>query len=93
MKHIQILYIRPIIRFFFIRSESDNAPISNVNIRSNPIRVQHYVTFQTLFFYSVNFVPVNETLADKLGTHEAAFYQLINDKVGLNLALVTFQSY
>jgi hypothetical protein len=35
----------------------------------------------TLNFYRYSFVLINQTIAEKYGTHEALFYQLINDKV------------
>lgn len=32
-------------------------------------------------FYRMTVIPINQTLANKLGTHAAAFYQLQNDQV------------
>ena len=37
----------------------------------------------------VSFIPVNQTLEKKLGTHEAAFYQLMNDEVITNKTLIS----
>jgi hypothetical protein len=34
-----------------------------------------------VIFYRMSVIPINQTLANKLGTHEAAFYQLQNDQV------------
>ncbi len=57
--------------------------LTSRNIRFMAVLSSIFASFCTISRFTI--IPVNRTLVEKYGTHEASFFQLINDKVNPNM--------